>query len=215
MKKFDWKPKKGSFKRIQENYIKRQIIKEEASPEQIRIAKKYGFDVSYADDIDVAWVKRSGVEKAWSRKSFDPVLTKIAKQVKQVVDKNGGFDSYDDARKAIDKAVRLGKPWDSKSTFEYAYGKDMGWALGNGDLKSTFPNWTIRDLAVNKQISVNLFDAPITLVGLTALSVEINTKFLTSNLIEDFNIFKDPKILFFTPSIKFSSTSETCLYAAA
>ena len=59
MKKFDWKPKKGSFKRIQENYIKRQIIKEEASPEQIRIAKKYGFDVSYADDIDVAWVKRS------------------------------------------------------------------------------------------------------------------------------------------------------------
>ena len=156
MIKFNWPPKKGSFKRIQENYIKRQIIKEEASPEQIRIAKKYGFDVSYADDIDVAWVKRSGVEKAWSRKSFDPVLTKIAKQVKQVVDKNGGFDSYDDARKAIDKAVRLGKPWDSKSTFEYAYGKDMGWALGNGDLKSTFPNWTIRDLAVNKEISVNL-----------------------------------------------------------
>lgn len=156
MKKFDWKPKKGSFKRIQESYVKRQILKEEASPEQIRIAKKYGFDMSYADDIDVDWVKRSGVEKAWSRKSFDPALIKIAKQVKQVVDKNGGFDNYDDARKAIDKAVRLGKPWDDKSTFEYAYGKDKGWALGNGDLRSTFPSWTIRDMAVNKEIKVDL-----------------------------------------------------------
>jgi len=156
MKKFDWKPKKGSFKKIQESYFKREVLQEEATPEQTALAKKYGFDVNDADEIDVKYVK--GMHKAFTRKKFDPALIKIAKQVSNIVKKNGGFDNFADAKNVIDKAVKLGNPWDVRSTFTYGYGKGMGWALGNGDLSYGFPeeDWQIRDLATSQDLGVNL-----------------------------------------------------------
>ena len=53
------------------------------------------------------------------------------------------------------------------------------------------------------------------LVGLTALSLEISTKFETSFLTDAIATDKVPNTLFFTPSHIFSSTKGTCLYAAA
>ena len=87
---------------------------------------------------------------------------------------------------------------------------------------NTFPNRTIENL-VNLDLfwkawiisSDNLFEAPIILVGLTALSLLISIKL-------DILYFNDksakinvPKTLFFIPTIGFSSTILTCLYAAA
>jgi hypothetical protein len=64
-------------------------------------------------------------------------------------------------------------------------------------------------------ISANRFDAPIILVGLTALSVEIKTKVSTRVSMAALTHDKVPKMLFLTPSKGFSSTRGTCLYAAA
>ena len=61
------------------------------------------------------------------------------------------------------------------------------------------------------QSSANLLDAPIILVGLTALSLDISTKFETFFKIDAFATDKVLKTLFFTPSQIFSSTSGTCL----
>ena len=52
MKKFDWKPKKGSFKKIQESYLKKQVLKEEATPEQIAMSKKIRFGNQKTDSIN-------------------------------------------------------------------------------------------------------------------------------------------------------------------
>ena len=65
------------------------------------------------------------------------------------------------------------------------------------------------------QSSDNLLDAPMILVGLTALSLEISTKLETFLETEAFAIANVLKTLFFTPSQIFSSTNGTCLYAAA
>jgi hypothetical protein len=55
--KFNFKPKKGSWKKIQEGVLREQGLAEEASPEQIALAKKYGFDVKYdAKKIDPKFV---------------------------------------------------------------------------------------------------------------------------------------------------------------
>ena len=53
------------------------------------------------------------------------------------------------------------------------------------------------------------------LVGLTALSLDIRTKFETFFITDAFATAKVPKTLFLTPSQIFSSTKDTCLYAAA
>ena len=63
--------------------------------------------------------------------------------------------------------------------------------------------------------SANLLVAPITFVGLTALSVEINTKFSTLFLTAASAHVTVPKIFVSTPAKTFFSTSGTCLYAAA
>ena len=56
---------------------------------------------------------------------------------------------------------------------------------------------------------------PITFVGRTALSVEINTKDFTFALIAALAVLYVPKMLFCTPSTTLYSTIGTCLYAAA
>tara|TARA_Y100000004_G_scaffold186396_1_gene237879 strand:- start:1105 stop:1698 length:594 start_codon:yes stop_codon:yes gene_type:complete len=90
MKKFDWKPKKGSFRTIQEGYIKRQVLKEEASSEQIAMSKKFRFNAD-PEEIDIAWIKKNNMEKVWSRKSPAPEIMKIAKAYSDKIKKAGGI----------------------------------------------------------------------------------------------------------------------------
>ena len=62
--------------------------------------------------------------------------------------------------------------------------------------------------------SASLLEAPIILVGLTALSLDIKTRFeIFFN--EAFATANVLKTLFSTPEQIFSSTNGTCLYAAA
>ena len=89
MKKFDWKPKNGSFKRIQESYVKRQILNEKATPEQEALHKKYGF--MDAADVDPAWIKKNNMEKVWSRKGIDPRSKKLANDISKEIKKLGGL----------------------------------------------------------------------------------------------------------------------------
>ncbi|MNW00698.1 hypothetical protein D3C71_1962270 [compost metagenome] len=56
---------------------------------------------------------------------------------------------------------------------------------------------------------------PITLVGRTALSVEISTKLRTPARSADCAVCRVPMVLFSTPSAMLCSTIGTCLYAAA
>lgn len=64
-------------------------------------------------------------------------------------------------------------------------------------------------------ISQMRLEQPITLVGFTALSVEIMTNFLTPYLTDRSAITLVPHILFCTLSLGLSSIIGTCLYAAA
>src|SRR5690606_24503342 len=64
-------------------------------------------------------------------------------------------------------------------------------------------------------ISAALLEAPITLVGFTALSVETITNFWTSYFTERFARLMVPPILTYTASCGFFSINGTCLYAAA
>ena len=89
MKNFDWKPKKGSFKRIQEGYVKRQILCEKATPEQEALHKKYRF--IDAADVDPAWIKKNNMEKVWSRKGIDPRSKKLANDISKEIKKLGGL----------------------------------------------------------------------------------------------------------------------------
>ena len=62
-----------------------------------------------------------------------------------------------------------------------------------------------------KQSSANLFVAPITFVALTALSLDINTRFETFWFIDACATANAENTLFLTPSAIFSSTKGTCL----
>ncbi|MNL89988.1 hypothetical protein D3C87_2206820 [compost metagenome] len=55
------------------------------------------------------------------------------------------------------------------------------------------------------------FEAPITLVGRTALSVDTSTKYSTADSMAARAMFKVPKTLFMMPSAALHSTSGTCL----
>ena len=57
--------------------------------------------------------------------------------------------------------------------------------------------------------------APITLVGFTALSVEISTNVSTRHSSAACAVFQVLNTLLYTPSMMFCSTMGTCLYAAA
>ena len=90
-------------------------------------------------------------------------------------------------------------------------------------LPSTFPNLTATNsvlfplswLTAWTIISQSLFVAPITLVGFTALSVEIKTNFSTLYWLASCAIFNVPITLFFIASDGLSSIKGTCLCAAA
>ena len=87
--KFNWKPKKGSFKKIQEGVLRKQGLNEEATPEQEALHKKYGF--MDAADVDPAWIKKNNMEKVWSRKGIDPRSKKLANDFSKEIKKLGGL----------------------------------------------------------------------------------------------------------------------------
>ena len=88
-------------------------------------------------------------------------------------------------------------------------------------LPSTFPNRTatksVFDLAfiICTTISHIRLDAPMMLVGFTALSVEISTKRLVPYLSAAFAVLYVPNTLFLIASLGLSSMRGTCLWAAA
>ena len=88
-------------------------------------------------------------------------------------------------------------------------------------LPSTFPKRTAAKIvslrtAIPSMISSEMrLVAPITLVGLTALSLEIKTKRSTPNSSAAFAVIHVPLTLFVTASQGFSSIIGTCLWAAA
>ena len=71
--------------------------------------------------------------------------------------------------------------------------------------------WSIDCMIISQMRLV----VPITLVGFTALSVEICTNRLTPYLSASWARFRVPKTLFFTASSGTGSISGTCLCAAA
>ncbi len=88
-------------------------------------------------------------------------------------------------------------------------------------LPRTFPNLTATNsvlLCLSKDwiiISANLLVAPITFVGLTALSVDINTNLFTPNSSAHCATLSVPNTLFLIASTGFVSIKGTCLCAAA
>jgi len=88
-------------------------------------------------------------------------------------------------------------------------------------LPSTLPNRTATNFVrlmpsmYWMYISARRFEAPMTLVGFTALSVEIMTKICTPCQLAARAVFIVPIRLFFTASSGLRSISGTCLCAAA
>jgi hypothetical protein len=90
------------------------------------------------------------------------------------------------------------------------------------DEPNTLPNRTIEififdgSFAAAWQInSAKRFVAPITLVGLTALSVEIKVNDSQRLAMAEFSKVAVPNTLFVTATNALASTNGTCLYAAA
>ena len=88
-------------------------------------------------------------------------------------------------------------------------------------LPRTFPNLTMTNLTSPSRAifpmksSATRFEAPITLVGFTALSVEINTNLSAPYLTAARATFFVPRTLFLIASSGWASIRGTCLCAAA
>ncbi len=87
---------------------------------------------------------------------------------------------------------------------------------------STLPKRTAANLVWDETLSIPVtsisairFEAPITLGGLLALSVDTITKTSTLAFFAAVATFNVPKTLFFTASVGLASINGTCLWAAA
>ncbi len=162
MIKFNWPPKKGSFKKIQENYFKKQVLKEEASPEQEALAKKYNF--WNADNIDPAWIKKNNMEKVWSRKGIDPRAKKTANEFSKAIKKLGGVGNDKGKMKQLEdmmkKHVSKGKGW------MYGDPLDDVIKLQGINIYDNSPDWIgVVDSAARKDLQVSLKDGKIKVSG--------------------------------------------------
>lgn len=171
MKKFSWQPKKGSFRKTQENHFKREVLKEEASPEQIAMSKKYKFN-THPDEIDVAWIKKNKLEKVWSRKSPHPDVMKIAKAFSEKIKKMGGVDKDDNKLEQLKKEMKgffsSSKGWDrdhlssSKTSLMHTW-ENMGAVV------RFEPKWDdfvdIQDFGAKKEISIDAKTGKIKIKG--------------------------------------------------
>ena len=160
MKKFQWKPKKGSFKKIQESYFKRQVLKEEASPEQIAMSKKIRFNAE-PDEIDVDWIKKNNMLKVWNRKSIAPEINKIVKAYSEKIKKVGGIPTAGSSKitpedlKKVEQIEKEMKPlfrgWESRSGMHFWTNKG-----GVSRWEPKYDDWVdVQDIAARKEIHID------------------------------------------------------------
>jgi len=170
MIKFNWPPKKGSFKKIQENYFKKQVLKEEATPEQIAMSKKIRFNAD-PEEIDVDWIKKNNMLKVWTRKSIAPEIMKIAKAYSAKIKKAGGIPTAgsnkitpEDLKKVeqIEKEMKsLFRGWESRSGMHYWTNK--------GGVSRWEPKYDdfvdVHDVAAKKEIHIDNKTGKIDITG--------------------------------------------------
>ena len=160
MKKFDWKPKKGSFKKIQESYFKKQVLKEEATPEQIAMSKKIRFNAD-PEEIDVDWIKKNNMLKVWSRKSVAPEIMKIAKAYSAKIKKAGGIPTAgsssitpEDLKKVAqsEKEMKsLYRGWEGRGGIYYWTNKG-----GTARWEPKYDDYVdVQDIAAKKEIKID------------------------------------------------------------
>ena len=160
--KFDWKPKKGSWKRIQEGVLKNGVLKEEGTPEQEALHKKYTF--MDAADVDPAWIKKNNMEKVWSRKSIDPRVKKTANEFSKAIKQLGGVAGDEGKMKQLEdmmkKHVSKGKGWMYGDPFDDVI------KLQGVSIYQNIPDWIgVVDHAARKDIQVSLKDGKIKVSG--------------------------------------------------
>ena len=158
--KFNWKPKKGSFKKIQEGVLRKQGLKEEASPEQIAMSKKIRFNAE-PDEIDVDWIKKNNMLKVWNRKSIAPEIMKIVKAYSEKIKKVGGIPTAGSSKitpedlKKVEQIEKEMKPlfrgWESRSGMHFWTNKG-----GVSRWEPKYDDWVdVQDIAAKKEIHID------------------------------------------------------------
>lgn len=157
---FNWKPKKGSFKKIQEGVLRKQGLKEEASPEQIAMSKKIRFNAE-PDEIDVDWIKKNNMLKVWNRKSIAPEIMKIVKAYSEKIKKVGGIPTAGSSKitpedlKKVEQIEKEMKPlfrgWESRSGMHFWTNKG-----GVSRWEPKYDDWVdVQDIAAKKEIHID------------------------------------------------------------
>jgi len=160
MKKFQWKPKKGSFKKIQESYFKRQVLKEEASPEQIAMSKKIRFNAE-PDEIDVDWIKKNNMLKVWTRKSPAPEIMKIAKAYSDKIKKVGGIPTAGSSNITPEDLKKVAKIENEMKSLYRGWSGSTGmyyWTNKGGTARwePKYDDWIdLQDVAAKKEIQID------------------------------------------------------------
>jgi hypothetical protein len=158
--KSNFLPKKGSFRKIQENFVNRQVLNEdEASPEQQAIATKYNIlGKSAIPAIDLDFIKKHKLEKTWSRKSVHPRAKKLATTFSKEIKNLGGVEGNpDNLKNAMKKHVSKGDGWLKGNPFDDVIryqGVEVYWN-GSSD------NISIKDFAARKRFDVSFKDGNI------------------------------------------------------
>ena len=163
--KSNFLPKKGSFRKIQENYLRNVglLSEENATPEQLIMFKKYKFMYSDPSVVDVAWIKKNNMEKVWSRKSIHPVIKKLTSTVSAEIKKLGGVDesNADQLKQALKKHVSTSKGWTTGDPFQ------ASWELKGASIQyEPVGNYaddfiTINDMSAEKEITIDVKDGKI------------------------------------------------------
>ena len=160
MKKFQWKPKKGSFKKIQESYFKRQVLKEEATPEQIAMSKKIRFNAE-PDEIDVDWIKKNNMLKVWTRKSPAPEIMKIAKAYSDKIKKVGGIPTAGSSNITPEDLKKVAKIENEMKSLYRGWSGSTGmyyWTNKGGTARwePKYDDWIdLQDVAAKKEIQID------------------------------------------------------------
>ena len=158
--KFNWRPKRGSWKKIQEGVLRKQGLKEEASPEQIAMSKKIRFNAE-PDEIDVDWIKKNNMLKVWNRKSIAPEINKIVKAYSEKIKKVGGIPTAGSSKitpedlKKVEQIEKEMKPlfrgWESRSGMHFWTNKG-----GVSRWEPKYDDWVdVQDIAARKEIHID------------------------------------------------------------
>jgi hypothetical protein len=166
-KKFNWKPERGSFRKIQESFLKKKVFISEYSwkdyvdtstagktppdptPEQSAIAKKYKILGKFSiPAIDMNFIKKHNLEKTWKRKQIDPRVQKIAAEFsKEIKNSNGNMNQI---KKAMMKHFSKSDGWIKGNPFNDVM-KYQGIEVSSGS-----GTVSIKDLAARKGFDISL-----------------------------------------------------------